>query len=169
MRQVSCRSRRKVGVALQITAMVMLLCTPHLPLLAHSLDARLQPGHCAMDHRICGCAPERIATRTCCCFRNMKHAAASVKPGFCHLAKAHAEPDTDNDTPPASHKLSSLPCGSKPQMISQVTSEMKYLRSIRVPLPMYRSAPHNIPSGRDSYLSPSLEPLVPPPKISIFV
>ena len=161
---------RKVGVTLQIAAMVMLLWTPHVPLLVRALAVQAQPGRCAMDHRICGCAQERIASRTCCCFRNMKLAETQIAPGHCALrAKAHEQPALDGDTPPASYRLSSLPCGHDPQMISHVTSEMKYLRSTRAPLPTHRSAPHNTPSRRDSYLSPSLEPPVPPPKISIFV
>jgi hypothetical protein len=162
--------KRTVGIALQIAAMVMLLCTPHLPLLARGLAVPAQPGRCAMDHRLCGCAPERIASRTCCCFRNMKSAETSGKPGFCDLrAKVHEHPDLDNDTPPASPRLISLPCGKDPQTISQVTSEMKYLRSARAPLPTDRSALRNPLLRRDSYLGPSLEPPVPPPKISFFV
>ena len=167
---MSGHGKGKVGVTLQIAAMVMLLCMPHLPLLARALAVHAQPGQCAMNHRICGCSPERIASRTCCCFRNMKHAETSVKPG-CHdlRAKAHEQPEPDDDISPASHRLSSLPCGQEPQMISDVTSEMKYLRSARAPLPTNRSAPHNTPPRWDNYLSPSLEPPVPPPKISIFV
>jgi hypothetical protein len=54
-------------------------------------------------------------------------------------------------------------------MISHAASEMKYLRSAKVPLPTVRPALHIILSGRDNYLGPALEPPVPPPKISIFV
>lgn len=159
----------KLGVALQIAAMVMLLCLPHLPFLTHALGVHAQPGRCAMDHRICGCAPERIASRTCCCFRNMKATETSVEHGQCDLrAKHHEQHDLDN-TPAASHRLSSLPCGRDPQMTPHVKLEIKYLRSAQAPLPTYGSAPYNeLPRG-DNYLNPSLEPPVPPPKISIFV
>ena len=171
MRHPKCsHGKGKIGVILQIAAMAMLLCTPHLPLLAHALAVHTQAGRCAMDHRICGCSPERIASRTCCCFRNMKHAGTSVEPGHCHLqARAHEQPDLDDDTPLTSHKLSSLPCVLDPQIISHVTSEIKYLRSNQAPLPMRGSAPHKSPPRGDGYLNPSLEPPDPPPKISFSV
>jgi hypothetical protein len=160
----------KVAIVLQIAAMVMLLCTLHLPLLAIALPVPAQPGRCAMDHRICLCSPEKIALRTCCCFRNMKRAETSVELRCCDLrAKPHEQHDLDEDTTPASHRLSSLPCGQDPQMISHATSKMKYVRSALAPLLTHRLAPHNTPPRGDSYLSPSLEPPVPPPKISIFV
>jgi hypothetical protein len=160
----------KAGITLQIAIAVMLLCMPHLPLLVGTDGVQVQPKRCAMDHRLCGCAPERIASRTCCCFRNMKFAEKSVEPGHCLLqAKAHEEPGPDADASAASCRLSSLPCGQDPQMISHATSEMKYLCSARAPLPMDRSAPYNTPPCGDGYLGPSLEPPVPPPEISILV
>ncbi len=205
--------RKRVGVALQIAAMVMLLCTPHLPLLARALDAHARPGRCAMDHRICGCSPERIASRTCCCFRNMKAAEASVKQRCCQLRshgsdddtaasvkpatlptqghrcheeaapdhhtqafatprvcplKGHGpddQPNLDGNTPSASHRLRSLPCGMDPQMVSHVTSELKYLRSVRAPMPTLRPESYHPPLRGEGYLGPSLEPPVPPPNI----
>lgn len=167
---MSGNGKGKFAIALQIAAMVMLLCTPHLPLLARALAVPAQPGRCAMDHRICRCSPEKIALRTCCCFRNMKSAKTSVKLRCYDLrAKPHEQHDLDEDTPTASHRLSSLPCGQDPQMISHATSEMKYVRSTGAPLPTHRLVPHNIPNRGDSYHSPSLEPLVPPPETSIFV
>jgi hypothetical protein len=170
MWHVSGHGNGKVGVTLQIAAMVMLLCTPHLPVLARALAVPAQPGRCAMDHRICRCSPEKIALRTCCCFRNMKRAETSVKLRCCDLrAKPHEQHVLDEDTPPASHRLSSLPCGQDPQMISHATSEMKYVRSTGAPLPTHGLVPHNIPHRGDSYHSPSLEPPVPPPETSIFV
>ncbi len=169
MGHASGHGRRKVGVALQGAAMVMLLCAPHLPLLVRALAVHGQAGRCAMDHLLCGCAPERIASRTCCCFQSMKHSATTVKPGCCDLpAMAHEEANLDNDAPPGSPRLESLPCGQDPRMVSQVTSEVKYLRSARAPLPAYKSAPYKTTPHRDSYLSPSLEPPDPPPKNSIF-
>jgi hypothetical protein len=170
MWHVSGHGKGKIGVALQIAALVMLLCSPHLPLLARALALHAQPGRCAMDHRLCGCAPERIASRTCCCFRNGMPGEPPVKPGSCDLrAKVHEHSDLDDGTPPASHRLSCLPCGQDPQMISQVAPEMKYMRTTWASLPVLKSGPHNTPPRWDSYLSPSLEPPVPPPKISIFV
>lgn len=169
MRHVSSQGTLKAGLALHFVAMAMLLCLPHLPLLARALAVQAQPGQCAMDHRICGCAPERVASRTCCCFRNMKTAETSVEQGHCGLqAKCHENPDLDNDTPPASHRLSSLPCGQDPRMITHVKPEIKYLRSARLPLPKQRSAPCNMHPLSDTYLNPSLEPPVPPPKMSAF-
>lgn len=159
----------KVGIVLQITAMVMLLCLPHLPFLTPSLSVRGQPGRCAMDHRICGCAPERIASRTCCCFRSMKVSEVSAKHGQCALnAKPHEHPNQADATPPV-HRLSCKTCGQDPRTIPNVTSDMKYLCSTQVPLPMDRSAPCDILPMGDSYLNPSMEPQVPPPKISILV
>lgn len=155
---------------MQIAAMVMLLCMPHLPLLARTFVVPVQPKSCAMDHRICRCSPERIASRTCCCFRNMEHAETSVKLR-CHdlRTKPHEQHDLDEDTPPASHRLSSLPCGQNPQTISHSTSEKKYVRSAGAPLLTHRLLPYNISDHGDSYHSPSLEPPVPPPENSIFV
>ncbi len=162
----------KVGVALQIAAMVMLLCGPYLPLLARAASDHSQPGRCAMDHRLCGCSPERIASRTCCCFRSMKQSATSSKSRCCDLqanANEQGALDGDDHTPSAYPRLSSLPCGLDPQVISHATSELKYLRSTRTPLMTQRSAPHTPSAPGDNYRNPSLEPPVPPPKIFFFV
>jgi len=92
MGQVKGHGKATSGIVLQITAMIMLLCTPHLPLLAHALAVRVQPGHCFMDHRLCGCSPERIAARTCCCYRNMKSSETSIQPGSCDIQARVHEP-----------------------------------------------------------------------------
>ena len=193
MWQARGHGKANVGVVIQITAMIMLLCTPHLPILTHALAVRVQPGHCFMDHRLCGCSPERIAARTCCCYRNMEPVETPAKHGCCDLmAKAHEPPakaavqpgccdlqshahgqstpgDDDNGMPSASPRLCSMPCGQDSPVISPVTSEMKYLASTWAPLPTDRSSFHNTCGSGDPYLSLSLEPPVPPPKTAITV
>jgi hypothetical protein len=100
----------------------------------------------------------------------MKLAPVSAKPGICHLpTKSHEHHGLNHNVPPASYSLSSLPCGLDHQMISSVTSEMKYLHFVRAPLPTHMPATHNLQPGVDDYHSPSLEPITPPPKISLFV
>lgn len=156
----------KIGVALQVAAMVMLLSMPHLSLLARTQAVHAQPGRCAMDHRICGCSPERIASRICCCFRNMRTAATAVEPGHCDLrAKPHEHPDSGKEPPPASPRLTCLPCGQDSQVIGHAATEMKYLRSVRALVSTHRTAPLDTPLCEYSYLGPFLEPPVPPPKI----
>ena len=173
MRQASGHGRRTAGIALQLAAMAMLLCAPYLPLLAHGASIHAQPGRCAMDHRLCGCSPVRIASHTCCCFRNMKQAEASAKHGCCPL-QGHGAPrqtDLDSDSDDISSifpKLSSLPCGLDHQVISHAASELKYLLAARAPLPTQMSASHNPSPSGDNYLNPSPEPPVPPPKIIFF-
>jgi hypothetical protein len=162
--------RGKIGITIQIVALVILLCLPYLPLLANALTVHGRPRHCSMDHRICGCSPERISSRTCCCFRNMKSGKTPIKHGlFDWRTKAHNHCELNHHNPPVSYELSSLPCVSDPQMISHTTSEMKYLLSIRGTLPTHRAVPHNQLKRRHSYIRPSLEPHTPPPKKSIFV
>ncbi len=195
MRHANDHRKKNVGVLLQIAAMVMLLCAPYLPLLAGAASIHAQRGRCFMDHRLCGCSPERIASRTCCCFRNGMKSEGSVTSESCDVqtnahaqcdlategpatsgccdvqTKAHAQCDLDDadDLPSATPRLSSLPCGLDPQMISHAASELKYLRSTRGPLPAQLPAPHAPSPQGDTYQNPSLEPSVPPPKIFFFV
>ena len=173
MRYVRGFGRGRIAIALQIVAMLMLLCLPHMPLLSRALGAHMRSGGCAMDHRICGCSPERIASRTCCCFRNMKAHAPSVKPRQCPLQShsSHDGPDLDEAvvddiaTSHTSHRLASPPCGTGPQMISHTAGELKYLRLTWAQLPALRSEPCCPPVRGDGYVSPSLEPPDPPPNI----
>ena len=190
MRRAGGQGNRKAGVALQLAAMVMLLSAPYWPVLARALDLHARPGQCAMDHRLCGCSPERIASRTCCCFKNGMRAEPSGAPGHADLeanahgqcplhdagvhrqgdlqeAKAHEERNLLKDNAsPSSPVLSCLPCGRSPETILHTAADLKYLSSARAPLAALGATSHHLPQRDDGYLNPSLEPPVPPPKIS---
>lgn len=109
----------------QLLAVAILQSYFLLPVWRQLMPSHASTAVCRGDHRLCGCSPERVAARTCCCLR----------PPSCncqdHALPEREDPDrTDTaDTRPA---LRSAPCGS---MTEYAFVSLEKLKFIIPPLP----------------------------------
>ena len=145
---------------LQLVALLLILASPLLPAVARTLASHHGSGECRGDHRLCGCAPARIANNTCCC-------SATAKPSCC-VVSGQGESD-DHPTPeedPLTRMLSTLPCGD---------GEPATLVAGDPWLPAPPGPEFSAGTGFSVYLtaaptakpSPSMQPDFPPPRPSI--
>ncbi len=96
-------------VSIQLLAIILLQLPTILPLLSKAFSFHPRGSVCYHDHRLCGCSPERIANRTCCCFRNAELPPMTVDRGqendddsCCH----HGQRTSTR------HLLTMMPCGA---------------------------------------------------------
>jgi len=107
-----CISRRYI-TALVLTAIYLVIAlSPLAPLALHSpAIAHAMTGECAEDCRICGCSPERSATRSCCCWQKKlkkeeaKKQQEAQKGDCCKKKKSRAAKVTISECPCGSGKL----------------------------------------------------------------
>jgi len=142
---------------LPLLALLIILASPLLPAMARILEVHHTDGGCRGDHRLCGCAPARIANNTCCCAR-------PSTPSCCAISGQKKNADQ-----PVSEEgrrvriLSTLPCGD---------GEPATLAAGDPWLPEPAGSELSAGSGFTAYLpaaptakpSPSLQPDVPPPQ-----
>jgi len=152
-------SLRGGGLAafLPFLALLLILASPLLPAMARILEAHHVDGECRGDHRLCGCAPARIANNTCCC-------AKPATPSCCVVSgqEKNADQPVSEDGWPI-RALSTLPCGD---------GEPATLAAGEPWLPAPAGPQPSAGSGYTAYLpaaptakpSPSLQPDVPPPQ-----
>jgi len=97
-----------------------ILLLQYYPIASHLGVKRAHP-QCNGNHRQCGCAPERIASRTCCCFNH--------KPACCDKDQHHDEESIANkEKKPSSRYFSTAPCGGSPKFITASLDKIKFMR-----------------------------------------
>lgn len=102
---------------IQIVAILLLQC---YPLASHMGRMPAQP-KCRGNHAECGCAPERIAARACCCYQH--------KPVCCDKDGGHEEEDVaGRGKGPSSPQLSAAPCGGSTKYITASLDKLKFVR-----------------------------------------
>ncbi len=156
--KTSRQGRRRLPGFLQALAITCFLCMTLIPLLMGAFAATDAAPRCSGDHRICGCSPQRVADKTCCCFRvpdccKKKPQARTATPEYGHLS------------PPA---FSHLPCGRQPAWLPLV-------EDLELLLPTCTAEEIIVPPSRsvfpDSFIlspDPSFAPPVPPPRNTLF-
>ena len=150
-------SAKGACVAIQLIALLMLqgyFLAPVFLKMAKSFAG----GRCFGNHRLCGCAPERIANKTCCCFGAVH--------SCCMLEKdAGSSDETAADTGGAA--LQNSPCGlfSDSGMLS--LDNVKFLASAAAPTTVAAAAPDRFPPFSGKRVDRPLEPPDPPPRIII--
>jgi hypothetical protein len=129
--------------------------------MARLVDSHSGNGQCRGDHRLCGCAPARIASNTCCC-------ATAAIPSCCAIAvQEHSDDRPASAEDLLTRMISSLPCGD---------GEPVTLAAGDPWLPAPAGPELAAGSGFTAYLpavptakpSPSLQPDVPPPQPASF-
>lgn len=147
-------------ICIQLLAVLLLQGYGTLPLVrAHTAPEK----KCFGNHLLCGCAPERIAARNCCCFENAHSCclkAMSVAADEYLASKTHEK---------ARHGISSLPCGGYTDTFTELSEKVKFLTAgfdISPPEVVHTSHHVWLPSAPPDR---HLEPPVPPPRLSASV
>jgi hypothetical protein len=158
MRKRQLQRKMVFAAGVQLLALLVLQSYFLVPLCSQFLVSAPHGASCQHDHRLCGCSPERSASRTCCCFQS--------KPKCCQgketpAAEALAKPDQRPGRP----ILCAIPCGSQPKLVLTSLQEIKFLQFASVPLTAQVSVtnyPALVPGTSPRRF---LDPPDPPPKI----
>lgn len=140
---------------MQVVAILLLQCYPFAPYMGRK---PAQP-KCSGNHAQCGCSPERIASRTCCCFHR--------KPDCCGKEKGHDGAHVAGRAEsPSLPSLSTAPCGGAPKFITASLDKLKFVRP-----ETFLSTPSGCSSLftyflRETAPSRFMEPPDPPPKLT---
>lgn len=97
-------------VSVQLLAIILLQLPTFAPLLVKAFSFHPRGSVCYHDHRLCGCSPDRIANRTCCCFRNAESSAVTVDRGQEYDDDSCCHHEQHTSTP--RHLLTMMPCGA---------------------------------------------------------
>lgn len=102
---------RSITALLMTVIYLLITLSPLAPLAMHSKRiAHAVTGHCSGDCDICGCSPERRASRTCCCWVNRLkrahlHAETDRNPSCCRNKTSREPPQLTRCCPCDSNKL----------------------------------------------------------------
>jgi hypothetical protein len=178
---------RKTGAIVQIVLLLMMQAVTVAPGLARSLQLHKTIAHCTGDHVQCGCAPARVASRTCCCFQNQRaqQAARPAIPSCCKKTGSIALPSSlaaqpapestqlvaddtehENALDRTAQIISSLPCGSDERIITAASDGLKFIRPNQLRFVAAAPLPQSYSARQIVLLSRPLEPPDQPPKIT---
>jgi hypothetical protein len=163
----------KSGAVIQIVMLLLLQFSAVAPGLARSLQHRETVSHCTGDHEKCGCAPERVASRSCCCFLNHRAGAdqndktsKSEKLSCCNkLVSQSIEVASEHNDDRSVPAISSIPCGSDPRFAASAAENIKFLHPGLLRDTPVLSLNQPYLTHHDSYSSRVLEPPEHPPKL----
>lgn len=153
-------SRSQIVRWLTLIVLLIGFC-PLLPLATLSKSfARTLTGECAGDCAICGCAPERSAARTCCCWQKRLHTRHAEEPpdqgGSC----------CQKSRPAPAPRCTPLPCGSGKLFALWGSDSAEYLPLQHHNTPIATVTGSISPSPCRSPNNRLQEPPDPPPKVS---
>lgn len=150
------RALTTYAAVLQVVALLLLQWYAIIPHLGR-IQVRTA---CSGDHRLCGCAPERVAAHACCCFQR---APSCCDPKGGHHDAHAAQHEEDAST----SFLSSAPCGDPVKFVSASLDKLKFMGCASLPLiPANCSSEFPFPPSERSS-SRFREPPVPPPRIVV--
>jgi hypothetical protein len=150
-------SARVACVAIQLIALLLLqgyFLTPAFQKMVKSSAG----GKCFGNHRLCGCPPERIANKTCCCFRAL-HSCCMQGDGN------GSSSDTAADNGGA--VVQNSPCGLFTDSGMLSLDKLKFLAAAPAPAKSAAAAPCRFPPFSEKLEDRLLEPPDPPPHIVI--
>lgn len=113
---------------------------------------------CSGDCTLCGCAPARSETRTCCCWLSIKsaeHLHADTPPECCRKDEGQRE---------SVPVLSVLPCGKNDPADPVTGTDPSIIVAHLSPPPVPRSTDHCPDLPPNPPLDPFLDPPSPPPE-----
>ncbi len=110
---------RKIALATQIAALLLVQFYGLVPSLSLAFATPHRSGLCRGNHVECGCSPERIASRTCCCYRH--------KPSCCDLDNYHGDAPAVARNTPAPPSLGTTPCGSSANFVLPSVEQLKFV------------------------------------------
>jgi len=168
---VRLKSLGKFGAVLQLAVLLLVQFSAVAPGLARSLHHAVAVGHCCGDHVKCGCSPERIASRTCCCYQNKRmNAFSSEKRSCCSMKSCSMEGHSDaaDDLDRSKPAVSSIPCGCDPNYSPVSVENLKFLKPYLLHVASVPTFTGQYLSMRLSFLSRYTDPPDPPPRLSIY-
>jgi len=155
------RTRSHVGAIVQLLAIVVLQSYFWAPVYRQMFLSKGTVKQCHRDHQMCGCSPERVATKTCCCLR--------VVPSCC-LSEHKQEGDITVQSREASpiQKISNSPCGSETFSAAISLDKLKFVFPDCFILSSQKPSANSFPILTVEVPERFLEPPDPPPRLSIF-
>jgi hypothetical protein len=156
-------------VAVQVLALTLMQLSGAVSVLRSGLGhAGPRVIGCAGDHDECGCAPERIASRTCCCFQK----GFQEVPSCCESSDredaqtaAHedcvAKAGDDRSTP----GWYVAPCGGGAKFLEPSPEVFDFCVPPRALVALKGSFPVILPPRAEAPFTRFLEPPDPPPKV----
>lgn len=163
-----CRLRSIGGVLVQLIALFSLHLGEMAPRVATLARSTVHPMVCRGVHAECGCSPERIASRTCCCYERFFPCCVETR-NQAGQTEAHedlgAEPREDR----SAHAFSVPSCGGAAKDFGPAGDTTDLAKSEPPPLPRTKAAAAASPPGFAAPPDRTLEPPDPPPKASLTV
>lgn len=180
---------KKTSAYIQLLLMLLIQLYAAVPGYARLFVAAVTTEiHCSGDHVKCGCSVERVAAKNCCCYQNhkvksepselhvlipraernqarsccSKNVQPPVKKSCCSPVLVNEEGQNTDDRP----ALSSIPCGSDPRFAATALDTVKFLPSGQPVIPMVSAYQSEYLFLNVSYMSQSIPPPDPPPKLS---
>ena len=154
------RLRKRILTLIQVTALLFLQAYSILPVFGDFVAPPRHGAICSGDHQICGCPLEKIANRTCCCFKSSDLAKSLMEQN-----KSQTRPISAADITRMA-RFVSPPCGDHPDINIASIEKIIFLRFAATPEgPDFLSALNPAGSG-DPLRTRSNEPPDPPPKFS---
>jgi len=153
-------SAKIVCIAVQLLALLLLQGAFLMPAFLKMAQSPAAGRSCYGNHRLCGCPAERVADRTCCCFRAL--------PSCCHGDDAPGAPD-GNDAETGTASLRNSPCGlfTGSDMLS--FADYEFLAASLRPMINARSGVTLFPACPQTQEDRLCEPPDPPPRVVIHV
>jgi hypothetical protein len=156
----------KFGAFLQLAILLLVQFYAVAPGLARSLHHHASVGQCSGDHVKCGCAPERIASRTCCCFQSKRADSAAKDCCKKPAAAAGSHLDKGGDLDRSIPVFASIPCGGDPAFSPTAAESVKFLKPYLVHAPSVHVFTGQYFSPYHSLMSRYIDPPEPPPQLS---
>ena len=150
--------RNATAALIQVTVLLFLQAYSILPAFGHFVAPVRHGAVCSGDHQTCGCPLEKIANRTCCCFKS-----ADLAKSLMEQNKSQTGSMSGADINRMA-RFVSPPCGDHPDINITSIEKIIFLRFAAAPEgPDFLSALNPAGSG-DPLRTRSNEPPDPPPK-----
>jgi|GEM_PF-2845618 len=153
------RARNRAFIGAQFIAILLLQSYFLLPLYRQAFVPQGFAVKCLHDHQLCGCAPSRIAEKSCCCFRDTP---SCCKPDN-HNDDEHSQSAQTRERAP--HSLINAPCGGYSGFSLLSPDNLTFLHADNLATSIsFERETH--PRPRDlSCISQAPEPPDPPPRL----
>ncbi len=156
-RNQSSQFRKRAAAVAQVAAILLLQVYSLLPMFGHFTSAVSHGAVCRGDHRLCGCPPERIVNRTCCCFKSLERTMNLIE----HLKIKETIPRSEINR---IARYACPPCGKEPDFVPASVQTIKFLRFAATAEGPYLPWVFNIVESGETFQTRSNEPPDPPPK-----
>ena len=154
------RIKNRAAAIIQITVLLLVQVYFFLPAFGDFISSVNHGSICCGNHQLCGCPLDRIANRTCCCFKSSKMPRDIMDDPE---MKSMAVPNIIR-----SPRFVCPTCDNQPNLIPGFLENIKFLRFRATPeIPCFLLA-FFLPLSGNIFQTWSNEPPDPPPKLTTF-